>query len=139
MNYKEKYYKYKKKYLALKEQHGGDPTDDGEGCSCNGELCLGDEDFFGKICVNYYPVQVNGNYYFLNIAQKAMYDSIMNLSLPLVYWSACREKVRNGDTPMNGNALLRVVEGLPRGAMAIIHMQLNTITYVARGGAGGNV
>ena len=113
--------------------------DQGAGCSCNPEdnRCFAeflDEDIRMN-CI--FPVLSGTHYYFLNVAQKAEYDKLVTAYTPVVHWSDGRERVREGNPPRPGNALLRTVEGLPRGAIAEIYMQLNTPSVVARGGAGG--
>ena len=113
--------------------------DQGAGCSCNPEDNRCFEEFLDEdIRMDYiFPVLSGRHYYFLNMAQKAEYDRLVTAYTPVVHWSDGRKRVRERNPPRLGNALLRTVEGLPRGAIAEIYMQLSTPSVVARGGAGG--
>ena len=113
--------------------------DDGAGGSYNAEDYRCFEEFLDEDTHmdRIFPVLSGRHYYFLNVAQKAEYDRLVTAYTPVVHWSDGRKRVRGGIHPRPGNALLRTVEGLPRGAIAEIYMQLNTPSVVTRGGAGG--
>ena len=115
-------------------------SDFGYGDSENWEEYISYFEFFNNIQTEInkvIPVFSDGHYYFLNVVQKAEFDRLVTAYTPVVHWSDGRKRVRERNPPRLGNALLRTVEGLPRGAIAEIYMQLNTPTLVARGGAGG--
>jgi hypothetical protein len=113
----------------------------GNGDFTNWEEHMSFADFFDRIRTEIdkiIPVFSDGHYYYLNLAQKAEYDRLVTAYTPLAHWSEGRKRVRDGTAPIPGNNILRTVEGLPRGAIAEIYMQLNMPHDVARGGAGGD-
>jgi hypothetical protein len=114
-------------------------VDGGAGCSCNPEENRCFEEFLDEDLHmdRIFPVLSGTHYYFLNMAQKAEFDRLVTAYTPLAHWSEGRKRVRDGTAPIPGNNILRTVEGLPRGAIAEIYMQLNMPHDVARGGAGG--
>ena len=97
-------------------------------------------DFFRNIHADdMFPVYCDGNWYYLNQIQKIEYDMIMGAFGPIIYWSEGRKRVREGIPQIPGNDLLRVVDGLSRGAIAEVYMQISKIPHPSiRGVASGD-
>ena len=120
-------------YDKIEEEDGG------AGCSCNPEENRSFEEFLDEDIHmdRIFPVLSGTQYYFLNVAQKAAFDRLVTAYTTLAHWSEGRKRVRDSTAPIPGNNILRIVEGLPRAAIAEIYLQLNTPSVVTRGGAGG--